>query len=234
MKRLPLLALAAVIATSAGCLSTRNHRHIYSLDGAMDAQMQNGYIAKRPVMQLQRVLIPDYLDTTDILLRVGPHEIHESSTGRFGERLSLGVTHALRADLESRLPQDSITLTQSTTGPARQILVTVESFDVSPGGRCVLVADWSILDANRQTVLSVDRGTFKIGAAGSRPGDGAIVAAMADAVGQLAQRIASTIEALPPRMAMDAESLSGYSSAHPGSPAGFEKDGAKNMKDPDR
>jgi uncharacterized lipoprotein YmbA len=204
MKRPPLPALAAVIATSAGCLSTGNHRHIYSLDDAMDAQVQNGDIAKRPVMQLQRVLIPDYLDTTDILLRVGPHEIQESSTGRFGERLSLGVTHALRADL------------------------------VSPVGRCVLVADWSILDANRQTVLSVDRGAFKTGAAGSRPGDGAIVAAMADAVGELAQRIASTIEALPPRMAMAAESLSGYSSAHPGSPAGFEKDGAKNMKHSDR
>src|SRR5580698_6948162 len=129
MKRPPLPALAAVIATSAGCLSTGNHRHIYSLDDAMDAQVQNGDIAKRPVMQLQRVLIPDYLDTTDILLRVGPHEIQESSTGRFGERLSLGVTHALRSDLASRLPLYNIVLAQSAERPVRQILVNVDAFD---------------------------------------------------------------------------------------------------------
>jgi uncharacterized lipoprotein YmbA len=93
MMRLRLLALVALISTAAGCLSHREYRHIYSLDSAHDASMQVGAVAERPVMQLQRVLIPDYLDTTDILLRVGAHEIHESAAGRFGERLSLGVTH---------------------------------------------------------------------------------------------------------------------------------------------
>ena len=51
-------------------------------------------------MRLQRVLIPDYLDTTDIQLRVGAYEIHESATGRFGERLSLAIT-LLTADRHS-------------------------------------------------------------------------------------------------------------------------------------
>jgi uncharacterized lipoprotein YmbA len=160
-------------------------------------------------MQLQRVLIPDYLDTPDILLRVGAHEIHESATGRFGERLSLGITHALRSDLASGLPLYTIVLAQSAERPARQILVNVYAFDVWPTGRCVLVADWTILDADRKALLSADRGTFTTAAAGVNPGDGAIVTAMTDAVRQLADRIASTAEALPPRV-------------------------AKSMKDPDR
>jgi uncharacterized protein len=138
------------------------------------------------------VLIPDYLDTTDILLRVGAHEIHESTTGRFGERLSLGVTQALRSDLAARLPLYTVTLAHRAEKPARQILVTVDAFDVWPTGRCVLVADWSILDADQRAVLSTDRGTFTTAAA-ANPGDGAIVAAMADAVRQLADRIASTV-----------------------------------------
>ena len=149
-------------------------------------------------MQLQRVLIPDYLDTTDILLRVGTHEIHESATGRFGERLSLGLTHALRSDLASRLPLYTIALAQPAHGTARQILVNVDAFDIWPTGRCVLVADWSILEGDRRTMLSAGRSTFTTPAGSAHAGDGAIVSVMADAVRQLADRIASTAAALSP------------------------------------
>src|SRR6202044_2808023 len=192
MMRLGPLALVAWISVAAGCLSHHEYRHIYSLDGAVDVPTQAGAVAERPVMQLQRVLIPDYLDTTDILLRVGAHEIHESATGRFGERLSLGVTHALRSDLASRLPLYTIALAQSADTRARQILVNVDAFEVWPTGRCVLVADWTILDADRRASLSAGRGTFTTAAAGVNAGDAAIVAAMADAVRQLADRIASS------------------------------------------
>jgi len=207
--RLRPLALVAWISVATGCLSHHEYRHIYTLDGAVDVRTQAGAVTERPVMQLQRVLIPDYLDTPDILLRVGAHEIHESATGRFGERLSLGITHALRSDLASRLPLYTIVLAQSAERPVRQILVNVDAFDVWPTGRCVLVADWTILDADRKALLSADRGTLTAAAAGVNPGDGAIVTAMADAVRQLADRIASSAEALPPRV-------------------------AKSMKDPDR
>jgi len=201
MKRLRSLVLAALLSLVAGCLSHREYRHIYSLDGALDAPAQAEAVAERPVLQLQRVLIPDYLDTNDILLRVGAHEIHESATGRFGERLSLGITHALRSDLASRLPLYTIALAQPAERPARQILVNVDAFDVWPTGRCVLVADWTLLDADRRRLLAADRGTFTTAAAGLNPGDGAIVAAMADAVRQLADRIASTVTA--PRSQVD-------------------------------
>jgi uncharacterized protein len=232
MMRPRRLALAALIALTAGCLSHREYRHIYSLDGALDTPTQTGAFAQRPVMQIQRVLIPDYLDTTDILLRVGAHEIHESASGRFGERLSLGVTHALRSDLASRLPLYTIALAQSAGGAARQILVNVDAFEVWPTGRCVLVADWTILDADRRALLSAGRGTFTTAAAGVNPGDGAIVTAMADAVRQLADRIASTAEALPPPVAP--ATMSGYSGPHSGSITGTANDTAKSMKGPDR
>jgi uncharacterized lipoprotein YmbA len=90
-------------------------------------------------------------------------------------------------------------LAQSADRPARQILVNVDAFDVWPTGRCVLVADWTIVDADRRAWLATDRGTFTTAAAGANLGDGAIVTAMADAVRQLADRIASTAEALSRR-----------------------------------
>jgi uncharacterized lipoprotein YmbA len=148
------LTLVALVCLSTGCLANREYRHIYALDGAVQASTPDGAaVAERPVMQLERVLIPDYLDTTGILLRVGEHEIHENTTGRFGERLSLGVTHALRADLALQLPQYTIALTQSAGWPVRQILVNVDAFDVASSGRCVLVAEWSIVGADRRTFI---------------------------------------------------------------------------------
>lgn len=190
MMRLRLLALGAFMSVAAGCLSHREPRHVYSLEGAVDESTQMGAGAERPVMRLQRVLIPDYLDTVGILSREGAHEVHESATGRFAERLSVGITHALRTDLASRLPQYSIALTQPPGAPTRQLVVTVDQLDVQPNGRCVLVADWTMVDADRKTLLSADRGNFNAVATAAGPRDAAVVAAIADVVRQLAERIA--------------------------------------------
>jgi uncharacterized protein len=203
MKRIRSFALIALISIAGGCLSHRESRHMYSLDSAVGDATETQAVGQRPVMQLQRVLIPDYADTTGILLRVGVHEIHESAMGRFAERLSLGVTHALRSDLASRLSLYSVVLVQPAARSAPQILVNVDTCDVWPSGRCVLVADWTILDTDRRTLLSADRGTFTTAAAGANSSDAAIVTAMAEAVRQLADRIASTAESLPRRTAAD-------------------------------
>lgn len=199
MTSLRAVLLAASLIVVAGCMSHRERQHVYALDAAVDPPRSAEAAPRSSELQLQRVLVPDYLDTTGILLRADAHEIRESSTGRFGERLSMGVTHALRSQLAARLPLYTITVAQPTEKSARQILVTVDEFDVWQNGRCVLVANWSILGADRRAVLSADRGTFIAGAtSGATSNDMAIVAAMADALSQLAERIASKARALPP------------------------------------
>ena len=192
------LIVTALVAIVAGCMSQGARRHVYALDAALDTPTTPEAAAGGAELQLERVLVPDYLDTTDLQLRVGAHKIRESSTGRFGERLSLGITHALRSDLAVQLPTDSIALAPAEKS-ARQILVTVEALDVWPSGRCVLVANWTILDGDRRAALTTGRGTFVTASrGGDLSSDATIVAAMADAVGQLAQRIASAARALPP------------------------------------
>jgi uncharacterized protein len=193
------LIVTALIAMLAGCMSQGPRRHVYALEAALDTPTNADAAAGGSELQLERVLVPDYLDTTDLLLRVGVHEIRESSTGRFGERLSLGLTHALRSDLAAQLPTNTITLAQPAEKSARQILVNVEAFDVWPSGRCVLVANWTILDRDRRALLTTGRGTFVTASRGADvSSDAAIVLAMADAVGQLAERVASAARALPP------------------------------------
>ena len=199
MTSLRAIALAALISVAAGCISHRERQHVYALDAALDTPRDTQAAVQGPELQLQRVLVPDYLDTTDLFLRVDTHEIRESSTGRFGERLSLAVTHALRSDLAMRLPLDTIALAEPAEKSEPQILVTVDAFDVWQNGRCVLAANWTILEADRRAVLTADRGTFITAPAGGGiSDDAAIVSAMADAVRQLADRIATTVQALPP------------------------------------
>jgi uncharacterized protein len=192
------LIVTALIAMLAGCISQGPRRHVYALEAALDTPANAGE-AGGSELQLERVLVPDYLDTTDLLLRVGTHEIRESSTSRFGERLSLGITYALRSDLAAQLPTNTITLAQPAEKSARQILVNVEAFDVWPSGRCVLVANWTILDRGGRAPLTTGRGTFVTASRGGDiASDAAIVLAMAGTVGQLAERIASAARALPP------------------------------------
>lgn len=194
------VALTSVVA---GCMSGRVQQ-IYVLgdaaDTPMDHQAAAGRTERQLELQLERVLVPDYLDTTDILSRVGEHELHASSSGRWGERLSLGIMHALWADLAIRLPQDRVTLARPAEKSARQILVNVDTFDVWPDGHCVLAANWTILDTDRTVVLAAGSGTFIVPADRSgEPGDGAVVSGMAETLRQLAESIALAAKAPPPR-----------------------------------
>jgi hypothetical protein len=134
-------------------------------------------------VQIQPVLIPDYLDTTDILLRTGPHQVKASVTAEWGERLSAGIAHALRADLAARLPDIRVTLGPPIDGSARQILVTVDALDVWPDGHCVLIANWR--DGEH-----AGRGAFTRVAAGKAT-DESRVAALAELVDDLATRIST-------------------------------------------
>jgi len=188
--------IAALLAGTVGCASLPS-RKIYVLDNANDADMEASAASAAPVLRLERVLVPDYLDTTDILTRAGEHELRSSQTGQWGERLSLGITHALRADLAVRLPTRIVAGTQPTDKTVRQILVSVDTFDVWADGHCILTANWSLLEKDERDAVLTEHGAFTaLAASGGIPGDATVIAAMANAVSQLADRIASTVKRL--------------------------------------
>jgi uncharacterized protein len=183
------LVVIALLSLLAGCASHPS-RNVYVLSSASDPIKSDAGAATAPVLQLERVLVPDYLDTTEILLRVGQHELQVSHTGRWGERLSAGIARALRADLADRLPKDTVLLGRSADSSARQLRVTVDTFDVWADGRCVLRANWS-LEAENRGVVKSGHGTFTAPVAGGATGsDAAVVSSMANAVSQLAESIA--------------------------------------------
>ena len=202
-RSLVLLVLDSVVAA---CISSPVPA-TYVLSHAVDFTRETES-ASGPVVQLQRVLVPDYLDTTDILERVGEYEVKASSTGRWGERLSLGITHALGSDLAIRLPMNRVTLDHPADKSVRRILVSVDRFDVWADGHCVLTANWSIVEPHSGAVLTEGRGNFvTTPVRGGNPSDGAVVAGMADAVNQLADSIASAVKGLPPLLGVSSPTI---------------------------
>jgi len=143
-----------------------------------------------PVIEVRSVRVPDYLDTTDLVLR-RDGQVTFSQTGRWGERLSLGVTRTLAAGLTTRLPGVRVTTAAPVERPARQILVDLESFEAGTDGRMVLVALWSVIDGVTRQTLAAERSTVVVPVYGS--GDAAVAAAMTHCVDDFAAEVAAAI-----------------------------------------
>ena len=152
----------------------------------------------RPIVEVKPVLVPDYLDTTDILVRRSDNVVAPSPTGRWGERLSIGITRMLGAGLVRRLPDLIVTTATPVDQPSRQVLVDVETFEVRAGeGVVVLIARWRVLDGQGSRTLAGERVSLPVPLAG--PGDEQVVQAMTRAIDTLIDRIAASIQANRPR-----------------------------------
>jgi uncharacterized lipoprotein YmbA len=184
------LAAASLVTLLAGCGSTVPIRS-YELGSPAPTATGTWSEAGLPVIELKTVSVPDYLDSSDILHRSGANELIASPTGRWGERLSLGLTHALASDLARRMPRTVIT-TNAGAEPTRRLLVDVDSFEIGADGQCRLAARWRFAAGDGTAVASGEHGSFSE-TAGSLD-DAAIAGAMSRAVDQLAEKIAAQAE----------------------------------------
>jgi uncharacterized protein len=184
-------AVGALALALAACGITGSPPVTYVLGLPATGAEQVEPLTRRPVIELKPVLVPDYLDVSDILVRRAENVMAPSPTGRWGERLSVGIMRALAAGLVRRLPGYDVTATAPVEQPARQIVVDVETFESRTGGSVVLVAKWRALDGAGRSTLAGERVSLVQPIAGV--GDAAIVAAMTHAVEDFAERVADGI-----------------------------------------
>ena len=197
---LPLLLCATA------CSSTPPRR-IYVLTPPIDWAAQptttrsspGDLLATKQRLEVRRILVPDYLDSTDILMRSGSNEVKASTTGRWGERLSLGLTHAVGADMALRMPHYSIVQDAYSSNTQRQLRITITALDLWQNGRCVLSAHWSIVDQDSSLPVTSGSGTFDSPNAGATTTvtDASLVEAVGRTLGKLADSIVSDAEARP-------------------------------------
>lgn len=117
---------------------------LYTLDSASRASEAVPLGRKPLVIAIARVSIPDELDTEDIVVRDG-NVLQRSSKGRWGSRLSLGITGRLTDRLAARRPNALVTDRPLTETPSYRVQINIGRLDVSSAGVATLDADWLIV-----------------------------------------------------------------------------------------
>ncbi len=191
-----LLSLRTAV-TGAVCIAlgacANNPPDTYILGRPLGTEEAVETYSDQPVIEVAPVLVPEYLDATDMLVRYPGNLVTPVSDARWGERLSVGATRALSLNLARHVPGVIIT----TTAPAKpvdgQILVEFEAFEARSEGVVVLVARWRLLEGRSGDILAGERVTLREPYSLSEDAatEGAEVAsAMTRAIDRLADRIA--------------------------------------------
>jgi uncharacterized protein len=141
--RVAMVVLGALLMTA--CASPP--LSLYTLTPS-DAPVATVSLSDRtPVIEIRRVVIPDYLDTQDILVRSG-NILQRSPHGRWASRLSIEVTRYLTGLLAARRPNALITDQLPAATPNDRIFITISNLDVTSAGLATLEADWTIVPQN--------------------------------------------------------------------------------------
>ncbi len=144
-------------------------------------------LGKKPlVIAVARITIPDELDTENIVIRDG-NTLRRSTQGRWGTRLSLGITGRLTQRLAERRPDALVTDRPLTETPAYRVLINISRLDITPAGEATCDADWLIVPQDSAKPARRDRAHLT--ATGRAATDQEVVTLISTVLDQLATRI---------------------------------------------
>ncbi|HXV26230.1 MAG TPA: PqiC family protein [Alphaproteobacteria bacterium] len=185
-----LVALSLAIAACAATPPTRFYA-LTPVAGAESPPSPDRALA----VGLEPVDLPGYLDRPQIVTRSTPVQIDLADLDHWAEPLDGMVTQTLAESLFRLAPAQSVVVLprQHGTRLDRIVEVTVRRFDVDAGSSAVLEAEWRIFDSDDQQIAgSRFRTQSPVSAAGDYQ---AMVRAMSDSLGLLAQEIAQGLTA---------------------------------------
>ncbi|HXJ82731.1 MAG TPA: PqiC family protein [Candidatus Methylomirabilis sp.] len=144
------------------------------------------------------VIMPGYLDRTQIVTRGGPDRVKLATFHRWAEPLENGIARIHADEIGARVPTDRIVTFPWRGVVARaieyQVVLAVDRFDGTLDGDVTLDTRWRILGRNGDE-LAFSRSTITETVTGS--GYDPMIAAMSRTLVVLGQEIATEIRALP-------------------------------------
>jgi uncharacterized lipoprotein YmbA len=176
----------------AGC-SQSPPTEFYTLSGMQ--LPPGGSSARKTVIGVGPVTLPDYLDRPQIVTRASGNRVILASFHSWVEPVDGMFTRVLVGNLSSLLATDNVvTLPQRRPMPLDyQVEVDVARFDADVTGRAVLDARWRVFGKDGDLLVGEGRSTIVEPVA--EPGSyEAIVAAMSQALARMSSTIAGTIE----------------------------------------
>lgn len=126
--------------------------------------------------------LPPLVDRPQIVRRIDANRVEALEFDRWAEPLVDGLRATLAADLAARLPGRSVLPVAGPSPGVPVLSVTVLALEADAGGRVVLDTQWSLGGGPRR------RDRLEVRAASGEPA--ALVAAISQAVGLLADRVA--------------------------------------------
>jgi uncharacterized lipoprotein YmbA len=185
-------AMLLLVALTGCGLFSRPKNQFYSLD-TVDGAARATSIAGTPV-GIDGIELPPGFDRRGIVLRGADHRLEVRGTHQWAAPLEEMVIHTLAFDLANRLPEGSVVLPgQAKPAAMRALYVTFEDLAPGPDNVFVLDARWTLGDPARPEQTQHERITIDLTSADSP----AIVAAMSNALGTLADRIGARVSRGP-------------------------------------
>ncbi len=181
MKRFLILTLLLF----PGCgLMKRVPNTFYALDTIPSAAAPRASIAGTPI-GIDGIELPPGLDRREVTTRAADNKLDVRGHHQWASPLEDMVTHTLSFDLASRLPEGMVVLPGTAKpGAMRSLYVTFEDLAPGPENIFVLDARWTLGEMTRHERITVPV---------SSNDSAAVVAAMSEALGQLADRIAGAL-----------------------------------------
>jgi len=146
-------------------------------------------------IRVDAVVIPGYLDRSEIVTRVSENEIRLADLHQWGESLRDNLTNMLALNLSRLLPAKRFAIFpfKCPSPVDYQLSVEIVRMDGSLYGDVHLTAQWSILQDKESNIMVTRKSRFK---ASKAPTDyGELVAAQSRLVEALSREIAKSIQA---------------------------------------
>jgi uncharacterized lipoprotein YmbA len=142
------------------------------------------------------VVLPEYLNRTQIVTRAGDHQLQLAEFDRWAEPLTRNFIRVLMMNLSTSLSTGLIAPHpwNRSTPIDYQVVVHVVRFDAGEDGTASLMARWSIIDGAEREILRVRKSAFRepVDSGGYQ----ATVGSMSRLVGALSLEIAEAIRDL--------------------------------------
>ncbi len=201
MKGIHLSVACVCVLNFFGC-GTSQPSHFYLLRAVSAASVSDLSETKPSSLSfgLGPVTLPKYLDRPQIVTKTSAHEVELAEFHKWAEPLSENVSHVLAENLSALLSTDRIEEYpwRSSISVDYQIVVDVLQFDGTKGGESVLVARWSLVGEDEQTIVTTKKTSFTQHPTSQEYE--ALVEAMSQNLMDLSREIALAIKALPPRV----------------------------------
>lgn len=190
-----LIALLGILLLS-GCSPTQAVRY-YQISPLPTAEADpEQKKADAPTIGLGPVLLPEYLNRSQIVTRTSPNQLVLADGHRWAEPLTDNVMRVLSDNLSFLLGRGQIL---SYPWPRNrkidfQVVIEVLEFEGGADGRAILDARWSVLAGDGRMLLPEKRSSISALIAG--PDHEALVAALSEALGGLSRAIVTGLTPL--------------------------------------